>query len=379
MESNREIEPKEIQIPRAPEEFTPEVLTALLRQAGVLREGAVERVEVTAVPAGSGFMGQAAHLKLTYDREEGDAPAQIFAKLSSADENLRARLNAMGLYETEAGFYSELGGEFPVRVPRAYASHYDAEAGGCLLLLEHIGHLRFGDNLAGSTLPDARAVIASLARMQAHFWNSDRLKRCGWLRDSARDSASTIPMYQALMPAFEQRWAATASAETILAARTFAQCMPAWLNNIAAGPFTLTHGDFRPDNFAFDGNGDLVLFDWQSARRCNNTRDLAYFMAISLPVELRRAHEEDLLRLYHDTLLGAGVTGYSMAQLRADYRRSLGSALIAGVFAGTMLDLSSERALQLVTAIFKRVGAALEDHEFAAWLPGYLETAPMEA
>jgi len=180
---------RRIQIPCGPDEITPDCLTAILRQSRVLRESAVERVDVTAVPAGSGFVGQAAHLRLTYDRPEALAPAEMFAKLSSADGTVRAKLKSLGLYETEAGFYSDLGGEFLVRVPRAYASHYDAETGECLLLLEHIGHLRFGDNLVGSTLAEARLVITSLARMQAHFWNSDRLKRCGWLRDSASDIA----------------------------------------------------------------------------------------------------------------------------------------------------------------------------------------------
>lgn len=367
------------ELPCAPEEFTPECLTALLRLSGTIRESAVRQVEVRALPAGTGLVGQTAHLFLTYDRPEAGAPVEVFAKLSSADAELRARFKSIGLYETEAGFYRELGEEPHVRAPRAYASCYDAENGRSVLLLEQIRHLRFGDNLAGSTLEEARVVIAHLARMQAHFWNSDRLKRCSWLRDSQDEIANTMPLYRAVLPAFEKRWAGVASAQLVLAARTFAECMEAWYTFMASGPFTLTHGDYRPDNFAFDKNGDMVLFDWQTARRSANSRDLAYFMALALPTALRRDHEQDLLALYHGTLLAAGVSGYSMDQLRRDYRRSLGSALITIVLAGAMLDFSSERGRLLATTLFDRVGTAVEDHDFAAWLPGNLGIAPGEA
>ena len=41
-------------------------------------------------------------------------------------------------------------------------------------------------------------------------------------------------------------------------------------------------------------------------------RDAAYFIGGALPVEERRAHEESLLRAYHDELLAQGVAGFSL-------------------------------------------------------------------
>jgi hypothetical protein len=49
-----------LQIPCAPGEFTPELLTGILRKSGTLREGAVESVEVEEAPVGSGFVSQPA-------------------------------------------------------------------------------------------------------------------------------------------------------------------------------------------------------------------------------------------------------------------------------------------------------------------------------
>ena len=50
-------------------------------------------------------------------------------------------------------------------------------------------------------------------------------------------------------------------------------------------------------------------------------RDAAYFLGGALPVEERRAHEESLLRAYHDELLAQGVAGFSWEQCWEEYRR----------------------------------------------------------
>ena len=366
-----------LQIPCAPGQFTPECLTAILRRSGVIQQSQVESVQVQEQLIG--FVGQAAHLKLTYDREEPGAPTDMFAKLSSASAEVRAKLNSMGIYETEVGFYRELSSEMQVRVPKMYCSHYDAETGECLLLLENIKDLRFGDNVAGSTLEEARVVVTNLARMQARHWNDGRLSECPWLRGDDTDCATVIGMYRGLLPEWERKWQGELSPELIHAARVFGACLESWFKNLVASPFTLTHGDFRPDNFAFHENGEVVLFDWQTARRGANTRDLSYFISFALPTALRRARESELLDLYYRTLVDNGVSDYTMDQLQKDFRRSIGSALMVGVIAGTLLDFSSERAVQLQRVLCERVSAVVTDHDYAEWLPAYLGVAVGEA
>ena len=83
------------QIPCAPGEFTPECLTAILRRSGVIQQSKVDSVQVQEQSVG--LVGQAAHLKLTYDREEPGAPSEIFAKLPSASAEVRAKLSQQRL------------------------------------------------------------------------------------------------------------------------------------------------------------------------------------------------------------------------------------------------------------------------------------------
>ena len=355
-----------MKLPTTPEAITPEWLTHALGWS-------VQSVEVEPVPAGSGFVGQAAHLRLTYDRPEEGAPTAMFAKLSSPVPEVREQLRSIGLFETEAGFYRDLGPEIPVRIPRAYAAIYSDDTAESLLLLEEIGHMRFGDNVTGCSPEDARLVIRTLAELHAHFWNSPRLKRLAWLRTADHDVASATPLYEAMLPAFEQRFAEIVPASALHAARTLGQGFGEWMQQQGTGPQTLAHGDFRPDNFAFDEQGPVV-FDWQGLRRSRGTRDLAYFLAFGVAVEQRRSTEHDLLHLYHETLLENGVKDYRFDDLQANYRTSLGSPVLTMVIAGGILDFSSERGKHLVECLSERIAAAVEDHDFAV---AVARTSPM--
>jgi ubiquinone/menaquinone biosynthesis C-methylase UbiE len=95
---------------------------------------------------------------------------------------------------------------------------------------------------------------------------------------------------------------------------------------------------------------------------------LAYFLSGSLPVEQRRATEESLLTLYYETLVANGVEGYTAADLRRDVQAGLGAPLTTWVIAGGMLDFSSERGAELFKQVCARLGAALDDHQFADYL-----------
>ena len=355
-------------IPPDPGGLTASYLTTVLRDAGVLRSSVVTSAQVSVVPAGTGFAGQAAHVTLTYDRPEPDAPTRMFAKLSTADPQVLARLRPVGLFETEAGFYRELSGDCPQRVPRAFASLYEPDSGMTLLLLEDLSTLRFGNNVEGASPDDARAALVALARMQAHYWNSPRLPQCGWLRSAVHDRVSTPPLMRSLVPVFETRWSATAPASVVAAVRALAAHAETWIDGHLAGPRTLSHGDYRPDNMAFTSDGDTVLFDWQTARFDAGSRDVAYFLTYALTVDARREHEAALLELYHETLVRSGVRDYTRADVQANHRRSVGTAVSRLLIAGATLDFSSERGTLLARALMARVAAAVDDHDFLGWI-----------
>lgn len=363
----------DLAIPHSPSSITADWLTQALRLAGILTRSTVVGVTVHPIAAGSGFVGQTARLAIEYDEHEVGAPATAFAKLSSADPTVRQQLRRVGLYETETGFYRDLASspDFSLSIPRPYLSLYDERIGECLLLLEDLAHAEFGDNLAGCSATDAQLAVRQLGCLHARYWEDPVLKQLPWLRSLGDEAEVRIGLYRAMLPRFEQRCVDMQIAGMQEFARRFGELLPRYIAQLSSRPQTLTHGDFRADNFAFvatqEGRG-VTVFDWQMARRTSGPRDLAYFLSGSLPVEQRRATEESLLKLYHETLLADGVEGYAIKDLRQDVQAGLAAPLTTWVIAGGMLDFSSERGTDLFKQSCVRLGAVLDDHRFSSYL-----------
>lgn len=360
-------------IPPTPSAITSDWLTRVLQRAGILKRAKVVAIEVQPVAAGSGFLGQTARLIIQYNEQEAGAPASFFAKLSSADPAVRQQLGKVGLYETEAGFYRDVAPlpDFPMPVPRPYLVLYNERTCECLLLLEDLGQAEFGDNLTGCSSTDAIIVVRQLGLLHANFWGAPFVKQWSWLRSLTEEAEFRIGLYRAMLPRFEQRCGNFLTPHVLEAAKRFALLLPTYIDRMVDRPQTLTHGDFRADNFAFTTTREerrVTVFDWQVARRAPGPRDVAYFFAFSLTVEQRRATEASLLKLYHETLVANGVEGYSAEDLRSDVAVGLGSPLTMWVIASGMLDFSSERGAALLKQLWERLGAALDDYRYTAYL-----------
>jgi thiamine kinase-like enzyme len=72
------------------------------------------------------------------------------------------------------------------------------------------------------------------------------------------------------------------------------------------GERTLIHGDPHAGNL-FDDGEQAGFFDWAMFSHSPGLRDVAYFLACSVPTEVRRAEEAGLLTRYRETLASLGV------------------------------------------------------------------------
>ena len=97
-------------------------------------------------------------------------------------------------------------------------------------------------------------------------------------------------------------------------------------------PLTVCHGDVHLDNLFFDEffPGGLKMIDFGNMFFGQGCNDLAFFLGTNLEPEVRRQHEEPLLRLYHAGLLENGVseTEYPFARCWDDYRFNMWRAYI---------------------------------------------------
>ena len=349
--------------PATTAEVTADWLTEHLRAGGVIDEGtSVSGVRPDPLAAGVGFMGEVGAIDLTYDGAT-DAPTRMIVKIPTRDEMVRGLLAPARVFEREARFYQDVAPSLGPLVPEAYFVGCDVDADDYILLLQDLGAKRCGDQAEGCSITDARAAVEAIARFHARFWQNDALDAIEWMPriDSEGMKVGEV-VYAASIDGFKAVFADAIDPRCAEIIDRFGPNVPQLLDRLAAMPHTVAHFDYRLDNLFFDGDGGVQMIDFQTSSKGGGIYDVGYLLSQSVPVEDRRAHEQDLLQLYHDTLVEAGVQGYGLDQIAADYRVAVLYSWVIPVFAVGSLDVSSERAMTLWTRVIERAQAAMIDH-----------------
>ncbi len=360
----------ELSVPEGPADLTTEWMNDALSSSVSLNGARVASIEWEQIAVGEGFAGQLARIEISYEGGSGtpdDAPSSLIGKFASEHAETRELLAMAGGYEREVRFYSELAADSGLPTPRCYHAAYDAEAGTCVILLEDLSPAETGDQILGATIEEARFVVAELARFHAHWWNDESLPSFDWMRPPPDLGAQIITLFETGVPGFEERAADYPRMGVLVrrAGKVLPMMVGELMGRFGRPPYTLVHGDMRLDNlFLPVADGDrFTVIDWQGATLGVGAADLSYWLALSLTVEVRRAHEDELLQLYHSTLVEHGVVDYKFSQLKRDYAGTLLTLIPFSVVVSNALDLSSERGEALAAAIFSRMDEALADHK----------------
>jgi aminoglycoside/choline kinase family phosphotransferase len=242
-------------------------------------------------------------------------------------------------YVKEVSFYRELVGGLSVRTPHVYHADIDDSGVVFVLLMQDMAPAEQGDQLAGCTPDVARAALRELVGLHAPRWDDPALKQLPWLYTPPEEgrsmSQSMLPM---LWSGFRDRYADRLSDEVMTVGTTLFENIPAYIAD-AGGPKTIVHGDYRLDNLLLGPRtDDVAVVDWQTIALGTAASDAAYFIGAGLLPDVRREHEQDLLRTYHDGLLAAGVTGFTWDECWRDYRRSTFAGLVMAVGASMLVE-----------------------------------------
>jgi hypothetical protein len=329
----------------------------------VLRDGGHSQSTVTGLRvepvALSGATTDMARLHITY--ADGSAgPASLVAKIRGTKPVQVQMDQAMGLFERERRFYTD----FSARVPVHTATLYHAGDGDTTpLLLEDLGGLRMGEQRRGLALDDAAAMMDSLAKMHAAFWQSPALA-ADWLVSPTNDGYCQMISQVVVSgaPTARERFVGKVSDVTLAAMTAAAQDWGRVLHRCAEGPRTLTHNDCRLDNVFFaDSSADRAvtpyLIDWQVPAGTRGTQDVANLLAGSMNIDDLDQHWEELVVQYHNGLLIGGVTDYTRQQCIEHYRQSIiyplgqGLALLGALDTGDGRDLGEISVLRCLKHI----------------------------
>jgi Ecdysteroid kinase-like family len=264
----------------------------------------VDAVVVQQIAVGTGFMGQLG--RATLSSPDPACPRSVIVKLPTSDPGGQFIGQTMRVWEREHCFYRDVAPLMNIRVPVALANVADPPC----LVLEDLAPLVQGDHVAGADLQQARGAIDVLARHHARWFEHPLLESLDWMPGLDDPSVATIaPTFAIGWPLFLERFGNELPARCLRWCEQFADGMEEWITTHFDDPVTMTHGDFRLDNlfFADDGSADVAVIDWQMSMRAPGQADLVYFCANNLTVDMRRAHEGELIERYVARLHADGV------------------------------------------------------------------------
>lgn len=283
-----------------PADLTAAWLTAVLG-AGTVADFGIERI-------GTGQMSECYRIALTYcDAAAGSGaggPASVVLKVAATDAASRQTGLALGLYEREVRFYTDIAPGLPGPVARCYHAAYDAESGAFHLLLGDAAPAVVGDEIRGATVAEAKLALAELGRVHGPLLGDAALAGADWLN---RESPMNQALLAQLWAGFADRYGQQIDPRHRAVCERLVGAFDAYLDAEAAAdrPHGLIHGDYRLDNMLFGQAGAdrlLTVVDWQTVTWGPAFTDVAYFLGCALSAEDRRAHYDDLLRAYHGAM-----------------------------------------------------------------------------
>lgn len=350
-----------------PTGVTPEWLADILHASDLPPLSQVSSIVAEAI--GGGLMADLQRLTVHYDGPAGTAPRTLVCKRPSPDPAVVAFAGAIGLYGREVRFYREVAPMLDVRTPRLFHGALSDDDVQFLLLLEDIAPVQPVDQVQGCTLDQAALVMELAGRMHGSSWDNHELLALDWLRGGFQLWAGAVAQASELAAGFQRHFDGRLEDEYLALTQTLASHVHSWLA-LMEKPRCLWHGDFRLDNMGFgiEGSADpLVVYDWQVVTLGAPAVDVSFFLGSGLAPSLRQGHEQDLVRIYYDSLSASGVTGYSWEQCLSDYRTHTISGLL-GILLAFAKAAQTEESDQLLMGMARAYGRQIIDCDAFAFL-----------
>jgi hypothetical protein len=323
----------------------------------VLDGGTVTDVRAERIAEDSGFSSllYRAHLTGT----EG-VPSSVIVKLPAQSE-ARGAMELLGGYRRELAFYRHVAARAPMETPHVYAARMVDGTADFVLVLEDLQSWDSADHLAGLSMDRARVCIGALAGL--HAWSTDTAN------SSALDDFPSIDTPIArdlLVPAFGPGWQIYVDKSSVpvpAAVGAFAERFADGAGEalqVLTERSMLLHGDIRADNMFFDGDR-LKVVDFQFASVGAGVADIAYLVSQGVPTEMRRGHDEALVREYLACLSAFGVTDYSFDEAWRHYRFAVAYLMVLPVITLNGWDAMPERSRALCLKLTERAVATIDD------------------
>lgn len=314
-------------LPRSYEEISPQWLTRVLADD-------YPGAKVVSHSLGEPDEGTSSRRRIFVDWNEAGKraglPASVFCKGTQRLES-RYLLGMNGGIEAEVTFYNVVRGGLAIEAPRPLFARFDPQTFNSIIILEDLtARVEFGKHAMKMPLERAQSQMRLLATLHSKYYESPELvstlSRFNDWEDYFAVTVEEAGFGEACQRGFEE-------AEAVIPPALFGRAREIWpatLKSVARHrelPRTFLHSDPHLKNWYVSAGGEMGLNDWQCACKGNWGRDVSYAITTSLTTENRRAWEQDLLRLYLESLAAAGGPKVRFDDAWTIYRQQTFSAL----------------------------------------------------
>jgi hypothetical protein len=347
-----------------PTDLTAEWLTAALGAA--VSDFAFERI-------GTGQMSECYRVELSY-ADGDDGPNSVVLKVAATDPVSRQTGHALGLYEREVRFYTDIAPGVDGPIAPCHHAAFNTETGAFHLLLGDAGPAVVGDEIRGATVEQAMLALSELGRVHAPLLGDTAMANADWLN---RESPMNQALIGQLYAGFSDRYGDRIAPEHREVCERLVASFDAYVARESAPQRAhgLVHGDYRLDNMLFGEPGadrPLTVVDWQTVAWGPAMTDVAYFLGCALPDQLRREHYEALLSAYHDAL--GEVIG--LDEVRDGVRRQSFFGVMMAIVSSMLVE-RTDRGDEMFMVMLRRHCQHVLDTDALAILPEPVALEPL--
>ena len=332
--------------------------------------GEIVQIDWVDVGEGVGILGEVSRLVLKYGQGH-TGPKTLIAKCQShAEENISLCVS-MGYYSRDVNFYNQCQDNFPVPTPHSFFSDIHEDGTPFTILLEEISNAGVMDQTSGAGIQETASVFSLLAKLHAHYWETEELYALDWLppmNNAMYKTSQTLA--KTLIDKFKDQWSMRVDTETLEAIEEFIPRYPEFLDwAVSCGNQTFIHNDARCENYMFNQDGSITMIDFQYCTRFWGAWDISNWLSASMKIEDRKEHGHELVNHYHNELVDNGVENYSLDHCWHDLKASLVVQAYNQIIDND-LDYSNERGQRLLEECILRTFSAASDYEIASFLKG---------
>ena len=353
--------------PWVPEQVNSTWLSNVLSKSLHYKDSEIVGLTSQSISPGRGFSGQVYRYFIKYSRKASETlPKTIIGKFSSRNQITKKFLRNYSINEIEA--YREFSQTNVQLLPKTYFMAINEKEGDVCLLIEDVNPTSIY-NIDHLTFEHYKFAVKTIAKFHA-MWRQK--PKPNWARQARVLTGPTNKIMSRNIPKFLGLYNDHVGNDfrqlLIENPNQSHKIFPRATDQYA----TLTHGDFRPDNFFISksiSNGlKLKIFDWQLTSLGHGIWDISYLTAWGIPIENRREWEPEIKNIYRETMGLSNQDNYRSTQMDTEYLRGFLIAIQILVIAASELSDRSNRGEELIRTTTDRINMIIEDHNLLTFL-----------